>query len=522
MSHSEVFGYKASFAEIKQDIRSIDLDEALLILSQFTVLDKKSKEKMKENLKQFVIDKELVDSFEIFDVSNLMYTMKWFIAYGTRNSFYSFNNKHSKPFNVFLTVLKVTDAMINNIDNSNDVQGIVLKESLFLRNTEIDRSLLRQHIMFQEIAKKKELFQAKDYIDIHKIYEEKYGYSISEYVSTIFALNTQCIKGRAIEEIIQEREWGIDPIKFFDKIKIKDKAISIYDSVSIDPLELREWARETINNPYDFEKLLVSPIFIYNNLAYPCSPGNMNAVIFDGLFFKIRNCFGSRDISFFDFFGKLFELYVSDLLKVAVENSQIDNYDFIDEFSFGKNMSDRSSDAYILLGKSLLVVECKSGRIRRETKLEADEKTTDEDFKKYAIEPVKQANKAYTEIVKNDKERFKGANKVTILSVSLQSFPRLPNYNESFYDSEWRKELHPTVKQCDYIGLGDIELIAYIIEKFDMSIFRFIQTKISTDNYIPYANYFYKKYGEIRRLESHNEKLKEVFMDITNTLGFEK
>lgn len=521
LSYSELFGIKSSLENVKEDIRRINLDEALIILSMFSVLDKKSMEALKNKLLPFVRDKELIDTFEVFDVSNLMYAMKWFIAYGTRSPYYNFENKFDKPFNVFLTVLKITDHMIDNIDAHEDVEDTILKGSLFNRDTEIDRSLIRQHIMFEEIARDINRFEKNEFIDIHQIFKEKFGYTIAEYVATSFSLNLHSIKGCSYKDVVDGKDWGIKSELFFEKISIKEKALAIYKDLCVDPIELKDWARNTIKNPFDFEPLLVRPIFVSGNISYPSSPGNMNAVIFDGLFFKIRSCFSRRDTSFFDFFGRLFEIYISDMLKTAVDSSKISSYNFIDEFSYGKDLGSRSSDAYIQLGKSLLIIECKSGRIRKETKIEANAKTTEGDFKKYVMAPIMQANRAYTEIIDQMPQKFGVSDKVFILSVSYHSFPRLPKYNALINEQNWKKDLNPNIKQFDYLGLMDIEIIAYIIENLDLSVFRFIHNKLTNEEYIPYPNYFYSKFGKIKRLNTHSKKLKEIFDNMRQTIGFE-
>lgn len=520
LTYSEIFGQKASIEEIKNDIRRINIDEALFILAQFSVLNDKGLLDLKNKLKPFLTDKEFVESFEAFDLSNLMYTMKWFIAYGTRKPYFSFENNFRKPFNIFLTVLKISDYMVDSMDNTDDVENVVLKSSLFIRNTQIDRSLLREHIMFEELARSPERFEPNDYLDIHKVFEEKYGYSIVEYVSTVFTLNISCVNKRSIEEVLYEADWGINPSIFFDKITMKKNALSIYNDLCIDPMELRDWARSTINNPYDFEPLLIHPIFTFNDCAYPSSPGNMNSIIFDGLFFRIRNCFGKNDTSFFDFFGRLFELYVSVMLKDAVSESSLP-YNYIEEFKYGKDNGKRSSDAYVAIGKSMIIFECKSGRIRKETKVDANEVTTETDFHKYVMSPIMQANKAFSEITELNPNKFDNVNKVAIISVSSQSFPRLPKYHELINKREWQSELHPSVKIFDYSGLNDIEAIAYFMSTLKISIYRIIQTKISIAEFIPYPNYFYEKYGEIKRLNSHNQKLKEIFELLKNTLGIQ-
>ncbi|MEC2078730.1 hypothetical protein, partial [Metabacillus fastidiosus] len=138
------------------------------------------------------------------------------------------------------------------------------------------------------------------------------------------------------------------------------------------------------------------------------------------------------------------------------------------------------------------------------------------DYMKYALEPVTQANTAYSRILKKIPEKFKDVNKVYILSVSIQAFPRVPKYNETL--AKIANELHPHVKEIDYIGLSDLELLAYIINNHDFSLFKFIKTKKVLYDYIPYPNYYYKKYGEIKRTDYLNDILKECFDEIRSTL----
>ncbi|WP_028595393.1 hypothetical protein [Paenibacillus assamensis] len=473
---------------------------------------------IKNILKKYVVDKEFIEDSEPFDLINLMYTMKWFIAHGTRQPYYSFSNDFPNSFNVFLIVLKLQDYLEIYMDKGDDVENLILQSLLFTRDTHIDRSLIRQHILFEELSRDINRFDPKEYIDIHRVFNEKYGYTISEYISTIIVLNSICINERTLEEVMGQTDWGIDPELYFDNTLMKDRALLVFDDLCVDPITLKNWAKSTLNNPYDFEPLLINPMFKSKKLAYPNSPGNMNAVIFDGLFFKIRNCFDLKDESFFRFFGRLFEHYISDLLKTAVDEAKINTYKFIEEFKYGRE-NKLSSDAYILLGKSLLIIECKSGRIRKETKIAADEITAKKDFQKFVINPIKQANKVYTEIIRLEPQIFEGVNKVFILSVSSHSFPKVPKFNNKISDKQWQKKLHSTIKQVDYLGILEIELIAYIIKNMDESIFKFIQTKKMYDEYIPYTNYYNQKYGEIKRMNNQNQKLKEVFENVKTTLG---
>lgn len=51
------------------------------------------------------------------------------------------------------------------------------------------------------------------------------------------------------------------------------------------------------------------------------------------------------------------------------------------------------------------------------------------------MKPIKQANDAYVEILK-ESNIFNDVNKVYILSISLQSLPRIPKYHGLMYQED--------------------------------------------------------------------------------------
>lgn len=513
LTYSEITGTKASIEEIKNDIIGIDLYEALYILSQFLNLDEKSKHQLSENLKQYAINPSNIVKMEPIDISNVLYAIKWFLAYGVTNPYY-INNNFSKPFNIFMTILKISD----HIKDDLEPQDTILRGSLFNRNTEVGSSIIHQYAIFNILAKDKEQFST-EYIDIHKKFQGKYGYSIQEYIAILFALNRDCIAGRSLVELNSQNHWGIDPDVFFEKLSLKEKGKEILKEMCVNPLQLRKWARNTIDNPYDYDVLLKTPFFACpSNKALPSSPAILNAAIYDGLFFKIRECYPSNSQAPFDFFGRLFENYVSGILESSVKKSKLP-YKFIPEFSYDKD-NKRSSDAYIRLGNSLLIVECKSARITRETKIEPLSQKADKDFEKVVIKPIRQSNERYKEIIKLETNPFNGVKKVYILSVSSECFPKIPKLHEQLKNKDLL-ELHQTVKCVDYIGLAEIELFTYILEEFNTSIFKFLEQKLSGSyEYIPYQNYYYDKYGPYKRSNHLEQLLKQALNDILQTTSF--
>jgi hypothetical protein len=164
----------------------------------------------------------------------------------------------------------------------------------------------------------------------------------------------------------------------------------------------------------------------------------------------------------------------------------------------------------------LLIIECKGGRLRKETKILAQPDFSDKDYQKYAVDPIKQANNAFTQILQANPSVFGKVDNIYIMSVSLQAFPKIPKYNEIL--SELQPELNQNIKVIDYIGLSDLELLAFIINFHDFTVFKFISDKKTLDDYIPYANYYYDKYGLIKRAKYQHEVLAECFKGIHETL----
>jgi hypothetical protein len=161
LKYSQIFGFRATKDEIIKDIECIDVNEAITILAKFSVLDDQSRNILINELKPFINEKDILDSVEPFDLINLLYAIKWFIAYGCKEKKDNFKNNFPNSFNIFLIVLKISDYMVDSLDSRDDAEEQVLKSWLFNRPGEIDKALIRQHVMFEEIARSKDLFKKK-------------------------------------------------------------------------------------------------------------------------------------------------------------------------------------------------------------------------------------------------------------------------------------------------------------------------------------------------------------------------
>ncbi|WP_211656251.1 hypothetical protein [Planococcus alpniumensis] len=506
LTYSQLFNRKASKEEIIADIQRFELSEALIILAKFSVLDEEGKRKLMEYLGPQMRNQFFVRNTEPVVLITVLYSFKWFLAYGTENPKYAFTTGQSKLDNLLTTILKIADLIEAETDNTNDIniEDQILKASLFSLPGEMDQGIIRQHLMFEDIARKAE--DSNSYIDIHSIFEREYGYSIKQYVSTVFSLEQLVVQGVTLENLTSFRPWGIKPSMYFNESQMKDTALKITEELSTNIDLLRNWAKKTLNNPYDYEQLLKTPLLKVNEFIIPISDAFIQQALFDGLYFKIDTACKNNKKDFPQFFGEIFEKYVQRVLQSSVGESEKLNYQYINEFLLKDKTNDWSSDAFVKLGKSLLIVECKSGRILKETKVSADRKKGNDKFKIYASEAIRQANDAYKAALQHKSGKFEQVEQVTIISVSMQSFPKLPSYNQML--EQLKLELHSHVKIIDYVGLSDLEILASVISQNDSSVFSYIESKKANNEYLSYYEF---------HSEFHTNELTKFFNEVLNT-----
>lgn len=504
-TYSSFTGMVATKEEIKKDIKNIDLEKALIILSRFSNLNEEGINHLKARIAQLYQGEENIANVVPFSEDNLLYTMKWFLAQGKSNPAFNYEITEQDLLKVFIVVLKLSD----HIDGENekvsnrDVENKIFRSTLQKKGKISDsaRALIRQNIMFEEIARKPGLFKKNKFLDIHSAFEQKYGYSIKEYVSIVFMISDRCWKQISINEILNNT-IEIDPEVYFQNTSKMEKANQIFNELIVEPLDIKNWAKETYENPYDYEAILDKPLFKINGKIICSSPILMENLLFEGLIYKIASCFNPQK-RFFDFYGNIFEEYASQTLHSAANNSSLP-YQFIGEFEFksGKNKLD-SSDAYIKLGKSLLIFECKGGRISKESKLQGIE-AANKDYSKYVVGSLEQAIEAYKKLKASDMDDFRDVKKVFVFAVSSHPFPKVSEYQNDLESRNLSKEIN-AIKACDYIGLETIEVIANVIENHNKTIFSFIQNKVKHYTYLPYDGYFVYKNYRLHRTKWHQE-----------------
>lgn len=500
ITYSDLFNRKPKVEEVVEDIRKIELKKALTIISNYNLYTDEQKRELTKRLHPFISTPFILENINlthVFDILNLTYSLKMFLAYGTEKPVNKFDNTFDDFWNVLMTIFKISDLMEDSLADDIQVQQTFQKLLLINRDRSFLPTLARQQLFFEEISKNRLLF-GNEFVDIHTYFEAEYGYTIRDYLSVLASV---CANIESRTQGFEDKKLIGVSVDYFKTTKKQDIAQAIFSDLTANLSVLKKQANQSLANIYDNEFLISKPFFKYDNHYVLFSLPLLNLGLFDSLCFKLQRVCQKNKKDFFTFFGRLFEKYVEFILDDVTKKAKGISYAFTPEYKYtpGKD----SSDAYIRLGNNLLIIECKGGRITKEAKVNADLTDTEDKFQKYVIEPIKQANEAFENILKIDRKKFYGVKKVYILSVALQRFPKLPMYHERL-ESELQG-LHPTIVHYDYMSLLDLEVIAAYIEKQKKSVFKFIENKKYYHEYLSYEHYYAKKYGEVPYLTLHKQ-----------------
>ncbi|MET3507047.1 hypothetical protein [Halalkalibacter oceani] len=523
ITYEGLFGSKVPIEKIKRDINKINQSDALKVLSCLNWLNEDSK----SQLIQIICEQASVkmqEEFEIsFDNSNILYAIKWFLAFGNNkapSTVSSVTTAGNFVVRVVMILLQISDHI--HLSHENDsIEQMYMKISLFYRDSNIDRSIIRQNLFFQKYAKNKSLFEPNEYMDINNDFYQYYGYKIDDYVNVLLAAGHSGKLKNSLKDLFNFYQQGIKLDSYFSKLRNSDLSSKILADIVVDPKLYKDKAIQTIDNAFDNEYLITSPFFKIDDRAFMFSNEIHNQSIFDGLYFKLIKCYEhdkKLTNKFFTFFGRLFEIYIADTLKNSVSDSKL-SYEYIDEFYYDKD-NKRSSDAYIKLGKSLLIIEAKSGKIPKQSKTKPSTETIRKDFSRLFFNPNKQAFDTFKAL--RERGYFIDIKKVFILSSTYNTLSKTPTFYEEIFTNDLQSVFTSPVKFVDQIGINDLECLAYFFQSQEKSVFRSLENKKNTDPFSSYVQYYYNHYGEYRRTNYHDSTLKQAFVEMGKFFGIPK
>ena len=191
------------------------------------------------------------------------------------------------------------------------------------------------------------------YEDIFKKFQDRYDIDIYNYLEglyvIIFCICEANYKGLKETRCMMHYNFIISSNQIQDP-KTKNNVIKVIDSLCFNYSEAEKWAKETIDDIFNFDLFQKKPLYKLNDDCYlPITRKFLQDQIFYSFIYKIRALYGENSKTFFILLGEIFEDYLVYIFKQLVNNSKI-NYKLISEFEYGnKGKRKKSSDLIVCL-----------------------------------------------------------------------------------------------------------------------------------------------------------------------------
>ncbi|UOK65335.1 hypothetical protein MT997_13910 [Paenibacillus sp. OVF10] len=155
----------------------------------------------------------------------------------------------------------------------------------FNSHEDIASALARACVIYAEIAKNKDYFNSREYMDINAAFQGKYDYSITEYLACIFSIFSSF--DAAKNDMSKSAARDLDFFKqFVEHVKIE----KILDELSVDIKVAKRWAAENIDNSWNYQLFKEKPLIKLDNGFYlPFSVNLLRQQMFSQLFLKLEN-----------------------------------------------------------------------------------------------------------------------------------------------------------------------------------------------------------------------------------------
>lgn len=446
----------------------------------------KSADEMKNNVM-------LRKNYHIISLQMLLILLKKVVIYGNYKSLnsidYVINDDDYRK--VIMLQLLVVDEVSQKNKLDFDADHFIYASYHLNHQRRFANEFMRMYNMMECLSVDKQNFDEdirKEYRDYYCDFTSKYGITPTEFSSLLFwELHYYFSEKNALSKSVCWR--NIDLI--YNSAKKKDTISKVIDILKIEPLELKEWAKETEMNEWDFSYFYSYP-FISNGESEYISISDVTLInsFFEKMFWLIRDCYPEKDSRAMSFFGRLFERYIQNATRDACK----DAYKYIDEFKVPiKKKNRKSSDAYIRKGDNLLIVEAKGFSVLVDCM--AKNERIEDNNKKLFIDPVLQADNFFDEF--GDKnEEFKGVKNAFVISVTLDNINAVPNYYNAIHKEISNNKKSELIKYFFNFSIEEYEMLLYLIEKGE-DIFLVLHNYFTTESLSPFSNYLEEAFGNI-------------------------
>lgn len=459
-----------------------------------------------ESPEEMVKNKMLRKNQHIISLQMLLILLKKVIIYGNydtlKDNDYEINDEDYQE--VIILQLLIADEISEKHKEDVDTDHFLYAtyHLNYKRNTA--NEVQRMYYMLEYLSKSRDIFDddiKAEYRDYYGDFTSKYNVTPTEYIELLFwELSYYNSEKNALSKA---KCWrNVDLI--YKNIKEKEKISKVIDILKIEPIKLKEWAKETETEEWNFTAFYNHP-FISDGYAEYISVSDVTLInaFFEKIFWLIRDCYPKEDSRAMAFFGRLFERYIQD----ATENVCINEYMHINEFEFKvKKGTQKSSDTYVRKGNNLLVVEAKGFSVLVDCMAKNEKIETNN--KKLFVNPILQADRCLDEVF-DKKEEFKGIEEAFIISVTLDSINAVPNYYNSIHKEIDEKKKCKLVHYYYNFSIEEYEILLYLIEQ-EIDIFDILREYFNGRVLSPFINYIREKFSNINMTKFMDKNYKEV------------
>lgn len=243
------------------------------------------------------------DRFEdnlLFSKQGLLYLFKWILAYGDYNK-----KKKMVIIEDTIDLLHLQIIIADYLDKDEINPLTYIHKNYYLNSRRnIVNDISRAVYIFEDLASKSELYDTKEYINIPKVFKDKYEYSIKEYMASVFSLYYFHIGDNRYKVVNLSEFLG----NINNKITVRKVLNEMYQRYYC----YKEWAIKTIDNSWDYEELVKFPLIQLSSEEYvSLDESFIINKFFEALYYKIIDIYASkrdRD-KIISFLGIPFEIY---------------------------------------------------------------------------------------------------------------------------------------------------------------------------------------------------------------------
>ncbi|MGO4540361.1 hypothetical protein [Paenibacillus sp. 2TAB19] len=517
-TYSDLFGKKYDVTKLQKLIGDLPFDPLINILSQFSSnqngIDNKF---IKTNFIEFLraagishldLIEEKLSQQVIYSKQGILSVWKWILAHGDQTKTVDeIQVWHAASLIIYLNLI-TSDYLNDERMDINEIKYDLFTNVFFNSEQPVNVALARAVILFNDIAQEEDGFNKKEYIDVHEAFINKYGYSIKDYLASVFLIFAGFIKKDS--ELVAN--W-IRPSNYFGNTNIPELSQKILEELSISVDEAREWSLSTLNEPWNYTLFRQRPILTLTDGSFmPISLVFLFETVFSELYFKIRHSFPSENTQVISFFGRCFERYIETIATQAVNLSTLP-YEYIKEFHFGKR---RSPDAMIRLGNKLLVIEAKVRRLSMDSLINPTKESIDKDINRMVITPLKQLHNCLMELKNIDHPVLKGVDEIHLMSVTYGAFPSLPPFEEEINNS-LIEHFEIPVRGHYHLDIEEFELLAELMSRRNAApVFKYLDNKTRLMKNMSFKNFLFSSNLRPRIFGPIKHKLDIILNEISD------